>query len=98
MDKTFIRIQGIRGGSTPVLNMMSTMRENGIPFVLANNYYHYGSRRLILNWSSGGELLYALVRISDIPMIKLLNTQCRIVENPEFEWWRIRSTKQLAFA
>jgi hypothetical protein len=88
MKKTFLRIQGFNGGCEPVMAIMQQMREASIPFIIANDHIHSGSRRLLREWPVGSDLLYALVRQSDVPLIKLINTKCRIVEDPDFNWWK----------
>ncbi len=88
MKKTFLRIQGIKGGTMPVWELMEAMRENGIPFVQANSYQHTGSRETAAYWENGKDLLYALVRVSDIPLVHLINSGCVVKEEPTFNWWR----------
>ncbi len=102
MKKTFIRVQSIDGSRSQgfgytrdVRDMMLRMRTNNIPFLQGNSFSgNYGSRRTLANWSENHDLLIALVRDSDIPLIRLLNTHCRVSEEPEFKWrdyyWKSR--------
>lgn len=71
------------------------MRNNGIPFLQANSFGgNYGSRHTMVNWTAGHDLLIALVRDSDVPLIHLLNTHCRVSEETDFKWrdfhWKSR--------
>ena len=88
MRKTFLRIQGINGGSLPVWQSMDAMIEYRISFVQANSYQHSGSRDTANYWETGMDLLYALVREDDVAMIHLLNDGCVIRDAAGFKWWR----------
>lgn len=93
MEKTFLRIQGKRGGYEPVANLMVKMWINRIPFVQVNSNVNSGSKNTINRWDRGKDLLYVLVRKEDVALIKLMNTECAIVDAPDFRWRKWRSER-----
>jgi hypothetical protein len=89
VKKTVLRIQA-KGGRAPVVAMMEAMIRAGIPFVMANSVSHPGSRATLRDWGENSDLLFALVRDSDVAMIRLINTECTIRDNNHV-WWSYAS-------
>ena len=76
MKKCYVRIIGDH-----VREMMETMRSAGIPFVLANDEQHTGSRVTIEEWDNEYEdNLIILIRQCDRELVNLCNTDCVITD------------------